>query len=127
MMKQLTDEEIVKALECCIDARHNPAFCELCPYFQDKDDCVIKSVKDTINLINRQRAELESLSKKLENYKHLDVILHTAIDKLTNSIKSEAYKEFAEKLKAKAYWDIYMCNYIPENCIDETLQEMESN
>lgn len=86
----MTDNEI-KALEClCGQALK----CKECPYSPRYSfpSCQRQVAKDTIVLITRQQAEIE-------NYKHLDVILHTAIDKLSADIKSEAVKEFAERLK----------------------------
>lgn len=67
--KKLTDEEIIKALT------------ELSRYtgFQEK---YIQVLNATLDLINRQKTEIEQLKEE-------------AKDKL----KAEAYKEFAERLK----------------------------
>ena len=47
--KELTNEEIVKALECCIDSN-----CDECPYMKKKIDCAGgRQEKDCIELINR--------------------------------------------------------------------------
>lgn len=63
--KKLTDEEIIKALEICaieVDI-HDKDDCKECPYFIKKIDCVTKkrSEKDTLDLIKRQKVEIETL------------------------------------------------------------------
>ena len=55
--KKLTDNEIVKALECC---KSDTVLCNECPY--DKiGECIEKMCADSIDLINRQKAEIEQL------------------------------------------------------------------
>ena len=53
-----TDEEIIKALECCQMAIHNGDFCTLCPYYKI-ENCAFDSANDILDLIERQQAELE--------------------------------------------------------------------
>ena len=54
----MTDNEIIKALECCV----NNQYCWLCILKDREDDChdILKSALD---LINRQNAEIEKLNK----------------------------------------------------------------
>lgn len=56
----MTDKEIIRALECCISPE-----CENCPY--DGDDllrpCNHNLMKDALDLINRQQAELDDLKR----------------------------------------------------------------
>ncbi len=88
----MTDNEIIKALECCTKlgcSDNETKECPLKPY----EDCSRRLAINSLILINRQKAEIE-------NYKHLDTILHTAIDILAANIKSEAIREFAENLKS---------------------------
>ena len=72
--------------------------------------------------------------EEINGFKHLEVILHTAIDKLTENIKSEAIKEFADRLKE---YELYMFYSFPDNkslgseqyivlsdTIDELVKEM---
>ena len=70
---------------------------------------------------------------EIDGFKHLEVILHTAIDKLTENIKSEAIKEFAERLKNEMKLEddcdfdcnscMYECKeYVP--LIDNLVKEM---
>ena len=86
----MTDNEIVKALKCCGDGK----ICDLCPLYAEcmKGDDLFKI---TIDLINRLQAENEFLKEYNKN-------LQTANTTLSNEIldtKTEAYKEFAEKVK----------------------------
>ena len=55
-----TDEQIIKALECCSYATYN-SDCEKCPYYPDKE-CVKKQCTDIIDLIKRLKAENERLN-----------------------------------------------------------------
>ena len=82
--KKLTDSEIVKALEC---HRHiGKETCDSCP-LQGVGMCSFVLINETYNLINRLQAENERLKKGWK----ADVIL-------TADAKTEAYKEFAERL-----------------------------
>ncbi len=86
----MTDNEIIKALECCSKGFGN---CEGCPYDDDNADCVTLKgetlmMKDTIDLIYRQNAEIE-------RYLHSIKLL----EKDVAQAKSEAYREFAERFK----------------------------
>ena len=81
--KKLTDNEIVKALECCINGHCDDG----CPFRETREHCHnLDSL--ILDLINRQKAENERLKK--ENHWFAD------IGKLYSEIKAEAYKEFAE-------------------------------
>ena len=81
----MTDAEIIRALECCSDID-----CCVCPYFE-KLSCVDK---DAIDLINRQKAEIERLQKD-------GLVLNKTFMDFVNQQKAEAIKEFAERLKAR--------------------------
>ena len=62
----MTDNEIIKALECCMQG-NNCGGC--CPY-DDEDDtceeCTSKLTRDALSLINRQKTEIERLKKHLQ-------------------------------------------------------------
>lgn len=60
----MTDNEIIKALECCASGTSSEA-CEGCP-FNENDICDKESnatEKYALDLINRQKAEIERLQK----------------------------------------------------------------
>lgn len=90
----MTENEIIKALRCC----HDLSECGECEYgkFRTKEGlCIDMLHSDTADLINCQKAEIEELRKA--TVKNLDNFA-TEYDK---NIKSEAIKEFAERLKNK--------------------------
>lgn len=94
----MTDEQIIKALECC--ATDDGDDCFQCPYGNivyksGNGGCVNRCRKDALDLINRQRAE----NKKLEI--ELKAMRGTAntYKKWYHEAKSEAIKEFARELK----------------------------
>lgn len=87
--KKPTDEEIIKALQCC-SAPFND--CAGCPLYGDYPSCECE--RYTIDLINRQQDEIVSLKTDLKR-----VCAERDAYICTNSfIKTEAYKEFAERL-----------------------------
>lgn len=122
--KKFTDEEIIKALECCISATTDGA-CVGCPFNKqklcDKDQWALE--RYALDLINRQKTEIEALkmefsemrdkanSYKAENERlkvenMFAIAERNAFDTSFNKVlkqfknaKAEAYKEFAEKLK----------------------------
>ena len=86
----MTDEQIVKALECCIQVDWD--VCTVCPLYDREEGCLSGDLrKDALDLIQRQQAEIERL-------KSMDVQVEVS-KRLEKEIKNEAIKEFAEKLK----------------------------
>ena len=93
MPDKLTDTEIKKALECCV----NTTFisdCAKCKMFAF--DCKDKLIESALDLINRQKAEIERLEKVRKDEVEK---LMSVIDRTIAEAKAEAYKEFAERLK----------------------------
>lgn len=97
----MTDNEIIKALECCNgwDGR-----CLNCPLNREGTNCKEKLNSYAFDLINRQKAEIERLKEYNETLLTANVDLWSEI----LDIKSEAIKEVAEKLKYRAD---KRCNY----------------
>lgn len=94
----MTDNEIIKALECCKNGRCD----DRCPFYGIKEDCEVELPEEALDLINRQQAEIERLKEQnVRLNKECDHYIH-----FTEYAKSEAIKEFAEKLK-----DSLMHNY----------------
>lgn len=96
----MTDKDIIKALKCCSYDNYQ---CDNCPYAYKT--CTV--YKDSIDLINHQKAEIERLRSmnraKLATIHDLQIELKTA--------KSEAIKEFAERLKNEIISDTaYGCD-----------------
>ena len=105
----MTDNEIIKALECCSMGSY-PA-CRDCPYHDDyvNRGCINKRNADIKDLINRQKAEIERLGRentalmndsniKAANLEWVEKLM-SATDKEITEAKAEAIKEFAEKVK----------------------------
>lgn len=88
----MTDNEIIKVLKRC-GRKHNEkndTYCKECQ-FKSYLPCVAFLCDRTIDLIKRQKAEIESL-------KHRKTELQIRNQELQHE-KSEAIKEFAERLK----------------------------
>lgn len=145
--KKYTDEEIIKALECHINAED----CVGCEMFGRCDEIIL--TKLVLDLINRQKSENLELKLKVNellvykqevtknNMKNYEIyksqkaeieklkgstIVNNIIEtqRIKREAKTEAYKEFAEKLSDKAepdenhYWWIRLLD------IDNLLKEM---
>ena len=113
----MTDNEIIKALECCVDWCGNVS-CWDCPL--KNTGCIhFDKLKETLDLINRQKAENERLKslmpeKRCDNCIHEEKSLQAspccecfnyrnfAPKNFLKLIKAEAIKEFAERLKEKS-------------------------
>ena len=116
----MTDNEIIKALECCTDESYEN--CNECPYSIDTERCErMKLLEDILDLINHQKAEIEKLKNEIQITKDAYIMLQTK----NEIIKSEAIKEFAERLKeiVKFTDDTYECWEI-EGYIDNLVKEM---
>lgn len=102
------DKDIIKALELCFAEKGTKQTCGKCPYHKFGELCKVKRGRDTLDLINRQQAEIERLQN--ENKQFAD------IGKMYSEIKSEAIKEFAERLKPKlsVYDEVYVDNLVKE-------------
>ncbi len=87
----MTDNEIIKALECCSTAQNcTPCKYEPTEYQKGTFGCCNELMKNAIDLIKRQRAEIEELS---------EVLSGSGIN--CAEIKAKAIKEFAQKLFQK--------------------------
>ena len=105
----MNDNDIIKALGYCFAVGD----CEHCIY---ADKPCQDLMGDALNLINRQKAEIERLKKEIESLESIQEIspeakhfVDTKADKVISllneviksqeQIKAEAIKEFAERLK----------------------------
>ena len=90
----MTDNEIIKALICC--CRGIVEDCEKC---SNKDICGKTDIVEYIlDLINRQKAEIERLEKAIEMVDFIEDLREKQIKRA----KAEAITEFAERLKAQS-------------------------
>jgi predicted RNase H-like nuclease (RuvC/YqgF family) len=97
----MTDNEIVKALECCSTYKGK---CTDCPAFVkvDRSNCK-KVLLGAVEIINRLQAENERLQEAIDEQDIEISRLYKRIDEA----KAEAYKEFAEKSTEEIINDIH--------------------
>lgn len=105
-MKTYTDDEIVRALECCVECDTFGGECiEDCP-FKEVDDCTFVLRRETLDLIKRQQAEIERLQRHNKEYGFCNLLGNCLVysknlkdyNDMRKGLKSEAIKEFAERL-----------------------------
>ena len=116
--KKLTDSEIIKALECCCSKEIQFRNCPLPQNVKDGLDCGTVIAKECLDLINRQKAEIEDKERVIQFYagvvenknadierlqKHIQegIELAKQIPETVATVKAEAVKEFAERLKGQ--------------------------
>ena len=100
---KFTDEQIIKALECCKKLDYNFEECKQCPYGGKCYDGDVNFLQDIIDLIKRQRANLQEVitlnskleAKNAELQRLLDFYEETSGNK---KAKAEAIKEFAKQI-----------------------------
>lgn len=99
----MTDNEIIKALECCSDTVNYQ--CNKCPLYVDCEKAVIAEC--ALDLINRQKEQIESLiagqetlqkalNEKIAEVEALNGNLYT-VSSACKQRRDEAVKEFAER------------------------------
>lgn len=120
----MTDSEIIKALECCINCD-----CKNCPCKVDESHCDEIPTEEILDLINRLKAELDESREK--NAGLALALLHEVVNEdeqlrneITKVAKSEARKEFVERLKEEAVKTYYGELVFTEDDIDNLLKEM---
>lgn len=105
--KKLTDEEIIKALACCSEAC---SACDECPLYCCGANCSSFELhRYALDLINRQKAEIERLeSANDEKFRQWDMLAEKSkqhyadlYNEAKDILKAEAYKEFAKRLENK--------------------------
>ena len=114
----MTDNEIIKALECC----GNPySICAECP-IKDDHGCNEQLAKYALDIINRQQTEIERLQNTINDILDCQPIL---VERAEKYAKSDAIKEFAERLKEKIDV-VYSIKHLKDN-IDNAVKEMVGN
>lgn len=87
-----TDNEIIKALECCNS--YKESLCFECPYHLCSPACLTRRNTDIIDLINRKNEKIEELEQKLRD--EGEAIL--SINHQLLKTESETNKSFAQKV-----------------------------
>ena len=132
----MTDTEIIKALECCLDCN-----CSECPAMDEDGNCHETNYSEVLDLINRQKEEIEELTTRNDKLKNhftikfdndkLKEIVKKAAEKIEIDIKqtkSEAIREFARRLIEEINTINYKeyNNYLDTfNTIERVAEEME--
>lgn len=125
----MTDEQIIKAFECCKDRECQTGCPRLHNNLPIEDDCRCNLIKDALDLINRQKAEIE----RLRGSTIVNNIMES--QRIKREAKAEAVKEFAEKLKLHSYimsdesqtGIINRYSVVTINQIDNILKELVGN
>ena len=113
----MTDNEIIKALECCFGGE---GLCprQQCPFYEKcKNDESLAMY--ALDLIKRQKAEIERLKAEAD-------MADGYADALEERAKSEAIKEFAERLKEKVNaneWNGTICGMDIDNLVKEMTED----
>ena len=112
----MTDNEIIKALErtaswVCDECKFHGEMC-------DGDKCEKVVAENALDLIKRQKAEIERLQKNIDG---LNIFTKNHI----TVIRLQTIKEFAERLKEKLQWGVEFDNKLVfESDIDNLVKEM---
>ena len=133
----MTDKEIINVLSLC--QLEDSAVCETCPLAEQYPWCDEILQKETFDLINRQKAEIERLNNCVKSEDEIraimksqmtpmvKVIVNEQIDIAVKLAKAEAIKEFAERLKLMApsiCWDTRTEYFFSIKNIDNLVKEM---
>lgn len=113
--RRMTDNEIIKALEVCTSEMQD---CEICPLLGNCDPLFLDS--RALDLIDRQRAEIERLKKFLAEEEEKYKLCAKRFYKV-------GVKDFAERLKEKSYpfpCAIGVENAVTIRVIDDLAKEM---
>lgn len=112
----MTDNEIIKALECC-----HYTDCSDCP-IRGEGACVDNLPQYALDLINRQKAEIERLRDTIEKTDAAYFAKVGEVERLTTA-EAEAIKKFAEKLKTALYVK-GITDWTVDDIIDNLAKEM---
>ena len=123
----MIDNEIIKALErtaswVCDECKFHGEMC-------DGDKCEKVVAENALDLITRQKSEIERLQESgkeaVSCFTRMESLYKIKCKELEVA-KSEAIKEFAERLKEKLQWDVEFDNKLVfESDIDNLVNKME--
>ena len=116
----MNDNDIIKALECCVGKSLKRYLCLKCP-LRDRD-CYGGALlmPEVLELINRQKAEIERLTVNMNAFG-----LGIKREKeRADTARTEAIREFAERLKYHAYDIVLYGEIVTVSRIERTMHEM---
>ena len=93
----MADREIIRAFDLCENSVSDGK-CNKCPFGNNRDGCLNLN-NHVLDLIKRQKAELERLKKENEVMKTNCNSMCTSMPNMAKAERAEAIKEFAERLK----------------------------
>ena len=112
----MTDNEIIKALECCKKPL-SESNCKECAFYHS-GRCSLNMLNAVLDLINRQKAEIERLKKNIDG---LNIFTKNHI----KVIRLQAIKEFAKQVKMAFYYEFdELIPSIMADKIDSLVKEM---
>lgn len=124
----MTDDEIIKYMQCVIGNEMNCSECtyqRILPFPSCRNMCA----KNALDLVNRQKATIKNLKAEIAEHKAMLEAFDNELvsfDKAIKTEKSEAIKEFAERLKSE-YEDEKQgryINWLMNDIIDNLVKEM---
>ena len=131
----MSDNDIIKALECCRVEKGSYS-CKKCPLFCRIPACQSHLAEAALDLINRQKAEIERLLKDcadIDNFardickermlKGKTVADFEDLQEYIKKKRAEAIKEFAERLKA--IYGEWLYDYKIDDLVKEMMEEQE--
>jgi hypothetical protein len=129
----MNDADIIKALECCFKKGLLDDECDECSNLAMGAYCMDRMVKDALDLINRQKAEIERFSRAIHNMSITTEVQMRAENEFQwlqiNRVKqarAEAITEFMERAKEKAFHDMNDGEAIVCCCdLDQIAKEMK--
>lgn len=92
----MTSNEIIEVLKCC-----KAGDCDNCPFYGVKEDCEVELPGEVLDFVNQQNAEIERLLRIIADKEYSCVGLVSQLEitnELLKTAKSEAIKEFADRL-----------------------------
>lgn len=115
--KKFTDEEIIRNYGWCIGCTSDR--CRECT-MDEEGFCEEKLQDLVLDLINRQKAEIEKLKVKVQQFSNI-----IESQRIKREAKAEAYKEFAEIVKDKWFDNRYDSPNVDfDDFIDDVLKEL---
>lgn len=118
----MTDNEIIKALETC-NSPYSDYKCVSCPLYDTESNCKTALTVVTLDLINRQKSEIETLYRCIESQERTLEAFREPYKEELETIKETAIKEFAERLKRNISF-LELPNVVVRGHIDNLVKEM---
>ena len=109
----MTETEIKKALECCIDEDNEFTTCDGCVFIECKmgkeRECTYYMLKSVLSLINRKNAEIDRLTAVEKSHQVLNGELRTAVERLNfeNLQMVASIKGLEERARAEAIKEVF--------------------